>query len=50
MGAQSNLETVLKLTYLRYTIEMQDSFKRKLQAKNPSKDSMSLNQKHWIST
>jgi hypothetical protein len=36
---------VISVTYLRFTIEMQDSLKRKLQAENPSKDYLSLNQK-----
>jgi hypothetical protein len=49
MGVKSNLEWAIKLTYLRFTIEMQHSFKRKLQTESPSKDLMSFNQKHWIS-
>ena len=50
IGVKPNLETNIKPTYLRYTIEMQNSFKRKLQTKNPSKDYLSLSQKHWISS
>jgi hypothetical protein len=43
--AKANLEMVIRATYLRFTIEMQGSFKRKLQAESPSKDDLSLNQK-----
>jgi hypothetical protein len=45
ISAKANLEMDNWVTYLQFTIETQDSFKRKLRTKSPSKDDLSLNQK-----
>jgi len=45
ISAKANLEIDILVMYLQFTIEKQRSFKKKTAGKNPSKDSLPLNQK-----